>query len=106
MTVTRAEAAAMAATAARFEQVNDTLRGRLRRLMGELDVLHTQWQGAGGRSFAQVKLAWARDQEQLSAALGETASAMRTAGAQYTATDTTASDRFRPRAGGSLNLPL
>lgn len=106
MAVTKAEAAALASTASRFEQVNDSLRGKLRRLMTELDVLHTQWQGAGGRSFAQVKLAWANDQEQLHGALGETAAAMRSAASQYTAVDTTASDRFRPRTGGSVALPL
>jgi WXG100 family type VII secretion target len=106
MAVTKAEAAALAATATRFEQVNDSLRGRLRRLMGELDVLHTQWQGAGGRSFTQVKLAWADDQEQLHAALGDTAAAMRSAASQYAATDSAASDRFQPRASGPIALPL
>lgn len=106
MTVTRAEAAQLTSTAANFDRANDALRDQLRRLMTELEVLHTQWQGAGGRSFTQVKLAWAADQEQLHAALADTASAMRSAASHYSATDIHASDRFRPHQGGSIALPL
>jgi WXG100 family type VII secretion target len=106
MTETRAEAAALATTATRFDDVNAALRDRLRRLMTELDTLHTQWQGAGGRSFAQVQAAWARDQEQLHNALGDTAAALRGAASGYDATDIAASARFRPQAGSPISLPL
>lgn len=105
MATTQAEAAVMQATAAKFDQVNGSLQDMLRRLMGELDVLRSQWQGAGGRSFEQVKLAWADDQALLQRTLAETASAMRSSGQQYTAVDTAASTRLAPR-GGRLDLPL
>lgn len=95
----------MQATAAKFDQVNESLQDMLRRLMGELDVLRSQWQGAGGRSFEQVKTAWAADQAALHRALAETASAMRSSGQNYAAVDTAASTRLSPR-GGRLNLPL
>jgi WXG100 family type VII secretion target len=87
----------MQTTARRFEDVNASLDGMLRRLLNELEGLRSQWTGAGGRSFEQVKLAWAADQEKLHRALAETATAVRTAGQQYTATDTTAADRFTVR---------
>jgi len=105
MATTQAEAAVMRATAAKFDQANESLQGMLRRLMGELDVLRSQWQGAGGRSFEQVKLAWAEDQAALHRALAETASAMRSSGQNYSVADTAASTRLSPR-GGRLNLPL
>jgi WXG100 family type VII secretion target len=84
----------MQTTARRFDDVGASLDGMLRRLMGELEGLRTQWTGAGGRSFEQVKQAWAADQEKLHRALAETANAVRTAGQQYTATDTAAAGRF------------
>ena len=77
MATTQAQADVMAQTAARFDQVNRSLEAMLRRLMAELDVLRTQWQGAGGRSFEQVKTAWAHDQELLHRTLAETATAIR-----------------------------
>jgi WXG100 family type VII secretion target len=94
MSVSQTSAELMETTARRFENANGSLDGMLRRLMNELEGLRTQWTGAGGRSFEQVKQAWAADQEKLNRALAETATAMRTAGRQYTATDTAASDRF------------
>jgi WXG100 family type VII secretion target len=94
MATTQAQAAVMEQTAAKFDQVNESLQSTLKRLLGELEVLRTQWQGAGGASFEQVKLAWAADQEALQRALGETATAIRTSGRQYQATDTVAADRL------------
>jgi WXG100 family type VII secretion target len=84
----------MESTARRFENVNGSLDGMLRRLMNELEGLRTQWTGAGGRSFEQVKQAWAADQQKLNRSLAETATAMHTAGRQYTATDSAAANRF------------
>lgn len=106
MATTQAEAAVMAATAAKFDQVNTSLQEMLRRLMSELDALRTQWQGAGGRSFEQVRLAWAHDQELLHRTLAETASAMRDSARQYTAADGAASGRLAPMRTGTIQLPL
>ncbi len=94
----------MQATAGKFDQANASLQRMLSKLMGELDVLRTQWQGAGGRSFEQVKLAWADDQKVLQDTLAETAAAMRGAGQHYTVTDVAASARLTPR--GRMDLPL
>lgn len=95
----------MAATAARFDSVNDSLQGMLRRLMTELEALHTAWRGAGGRSFHQVKEAWAADQAALSRALAETAEAIRTSGRQYTSADADAAQRVAASHRG-VSLPL
>ncbi len=103
---TQAQAAVMERTAARFEQVNQSLQGMLSRLLSELEVLRSQWQGAGGRSFEQVKLAWADDQQALSRALAETASAIRTSGRRYDATDSDAAGRMTSAGRGGLRLPL
>jgi WXG100 family type VII secretion target len=96
----------MQQTANRFDQVNQALQGMLRSLLGELEVLRTQWQGAGGASFEQVKLAWSEDQQTLHQALAETATAIRTSGRQYAATDTAAADRLGGGHRGGLRLPL
>jgi WXG100 family type VII secretion target len=101
MSTTHAEAAVMAATAARFDQVNHALQDILRRLLHELSVLRDQWQGAGGSSFEQVKLAWADDQQALHRALAETATAIRTSGHRYQISDGQAAGRL-----GTLPLPL
>jgi WXG100 family type VII secretion target len=105
MATTHAEAAVMQQAADRFDQVNQALEGMLRSLLGELEGLRTQWQGAGGASFEQVKLAWSEDQQALHQALAETATAIRTSGRQYAAADTTAADRLGGHRGG-LQLPL
>lgn len=94
MSVSQTSTELMQTTARRFDDVGSSLDGMLRRLMSELEGLRTQWTGAGGRSFEQVKQAWAADQEKLHRALAETANAVRTAGQQYTVTDTAAADRF------------
>lgn len=103
---TEAQAAVMRQTADKFEQTNQSLQTMLKSLMGELEVLRTQWQGAGGSSFEQVKQTWSEDQTALHQALGETATAIRTSGTQYTMTDTSAADRLGGHRGGSRQLPL
>lgn len=105
VSTTQAQAEVMERTAARFEQVNQALDTMLKRLMGELDALKPQWQGAGGRTFDETRRAWAEDQQRMHRALAETATAIRTAGRDYTATDAAAAGRARS-ARGSLSLPL
>jgi len=104
MQTTHAEAAVMLQTATRFDNVNSSLQSTLKRLLQELEVLHTQWQGAGGRSFEQVKQEWADDQSTLNQALADTAESMRRASGQYTSSDSNAASRLRPRA--TVSLPL
>jgi WXG100 family type VII secretion target len=103
---TQAQAVVMRQTADKFDQVNQSLEAMLRSLMSELEGLRTQWQGAGGRSFEQVKIAWSEDQAALHQALAETAQAIRTSGQQYTVSDTAAADRFGTPASGGRQLPL
>ena len=95
----------METTAAKFEGVNDSLQSMLNTLMSELSVLQTAWQGAGGRSFEQVKQAWERDQKAIQQALLETATAIRTSGQQYTTSDEEAAGRVSASNRG-INLPL
>jgi len=96
----------MRQTADKFDQTNQSLQGMLKTLLAELEGLRSQWQGAGGRSFEQVKLAWSEDQEALHQALGETAQGIRTSGHQYTASDAAAADRLGTHRGGGRQLPL
>ncbi len=102
MSVSQTSTELMQTTARKFEEVNQSLDGMLRRLLSELEGLRSQWTGAGGRSFEQVKQAWAADQEKLHRALGETATAIRTAGQRYAVTDASAAERMTIRH----NLPL
>jgi WXG100 family type VII secretion target len=95
----------MRQTADKFDQVNQSLQSMLQSLLSELETLRTQWQGAGGHSFEQVKQAWAEDQQALQQALGETATAIRTSGTQYTTTDNAAADRLGTQRGRQ-QLPL
>lgn len=95
----------MEQTAAKFEAVNNSLQGMLTRLMSELEVLQTAWQGAGGRSFTQVKQAWQQDQQAIQRALQETATAIRTSGQQYSASDSEAANRVAATNTG-VQLPL
>lgn len=95
----------MESAAGKFESVNESLQGMLTRLMNELQALQSAWKGAGGTSFEQVKQAYEGNQKKLSEALRETATAIRTSGKQYTATDEDA----RAMVGGintQVNLPL
>ncbi len=102
---TQAEAAVMQQTAAKFEQVDQSLQTMLTGLMAELEVLQQAWRGAGGRSFEQVKQQWAQDQAALQRALRETATAIRTAGQQYDVSDTEAATRVGGTHRG-IQLPL
>lgn len=106
MPTTQAQAALMRSTAATFDSVNQGLESMLRRLMDELDVLRTRWQGAGGRSFEQVRQRWAVDQRALNRALAETAEAIRTAGQRYDASDVVAAGRLGDAGHRGLSLPL
>ncbi|GIF76620.1 WXG100 family type VII secretion target [Asanoa siamensis] len=105
MSQTQAQAAVMQQTAARFEQVDQSLQSMLTNLMAELAVLQTAWRGAGGRSFEQVKQQWGQDQAAMQRALRETAGAIRTAGRQYEATDSEAASRIATTNRG-IQLPL
>jgi WXG100 family type VII secretion target len=102
---TQAEAAVMEATAKKFEAANDSLQSMLSRLMGELESLQTAWQGAGGRSFTQVKQRWSEDQQKIQRALAETAAAIRTSGVQYGTSDSEAASRVAASNRG-VDLPL
>ena len=106
MSQTQAEAAVLRQTAQRFEQVDESLQSTLTRLMAELEDLQTAWQGAGGRSFAQVKQVWSRNQAAIQQALRETATAIRTAGQRYDASDAEAARRVSAVDRGSIRLPL
>lgn len=103
---TKAEAAVMDSTAAKVEQVNDSLQSMLRGLMSELEVLQSAWVGRGGQSFTQVKQQWAQDQAAMQQALAETATAIRSSGVSYDATDSEASSRMAASNPGGLRLPL
>jgi WXG100 family type VII secretion target len=102
---TQAEAAVMQSTAAKFEEVDQSLQSMLSSLLAELEVLQTAWRGAGGRSFEQVKQAWSQDQSNLQRALRETATAIRTAGRQYDSSDSDAASRVATTNRG-IQLPL
>jgi WXG100 family type VII secretion target len=95
----------METTAAKFDEVNQSLQGMLSGLLGELEMLQTAWRGMGGRSFESVKQAWAEDQKVMSRALAETASAIRTSGVRYDASDSEAASRVAA-TNRSVQLPL
>ncbi|WP_312882036.1 WXG100 family type VII secretion target [Micromonospora polyrhachis] len=101
-----ADAAVMAQTATKFERADEALQKMLSGLMVELAALQTEWQGSGGRSFEQVKLAWEQDQRAIHDALRQTAGAIRTAGRQYDTTDTDAGSRVASTNRGGIQLPL
>lgn len=106
MSETASEAAIMAATAQKFDSSNDELQTMLSRLLSELEVLQTSWVGRAGTSFEQVKIAWAEDQKTLHNALAETATAIRTAGQEYTRADEEQAGRVSARNTGGINLAL
>ncbi|GLH94739.1 WXG100 family type VII secretion target [Phytohabitans aurantiacus] len=105
MTQTRADAAVMRQTAARFDEVSRGLEAMLSGLLVELAALQSQWRGAGGRSFQQVQAQWAADQRAIQQALVETAAALRASGTGYDATDTQAATRVATVNRG-ISLPL
>jgi WXG100 family type VII secretion target len=102
---TEAEAAVLERTAAKFDQVNRDLEAMLKGLMAQLEVLREAWQGAGGRSFEQVKTQWADDQAAIQRTLTETAAALRAAGQSYAVADVQAAGRLAATHRG-LDLPL
>ncbi|MET8120536.1 WXG100 family type VII secretion target [Micromonospora sp. NPDC005189] len=106
MSQTQAEAAVMHQTAAKFEQVDQSLQSMLTGLLAELEVLQQAWRGAGGRSFEQVKQQWSQDQAALHRALRETAGAVRTAGRQYNVSDDEVASRVAGTNRGGIQLPL
>ena len=92
----------MAQVAAKFDDVQASLRSTLTNLLREVESVRADWQGRGGESFQQVTAAWGNDQQRLLTALSETATAIRTAGRVYTATDESAGHRM----SSSITLPL
>ena len=70
---TKAEAAVMASTAAKFDHVNDSLQSMLSTLMSELSALNGTWRGLGASAFEQVKSQYAADLKALNQALAQTA---------------------------------
>ncbi|MEU7612294.1 MULTISPECIES: WXG100 family type VII secretion target [unclassified Micromonospora] len=106
MSQTQAEAAVMQQTAAKFEQIDQSLQSMLTGLLAELQVLQQAWRGAGGRSFEQVKQQWSQDQVALHRALRETAGAIRTAGRQYDVSDDEVASRVAGTNRGGIQLPL
>jgi WXG100 family type VII secretion target len=102
---TQAEAAVMEQTAAKFEGVNQSLQSMLTTLMGELQMLEKAWIGQGGGAFTQVKQAYEASQQKLQRALAETATAIRTSGQKYSASDSEAAGRVSA-TNANVTLPL
>ncbi len=105
MSQTKANAQMMASTAAKLDEVNDSLQSMLKGLMSELEALQSGWVGHGGKAFWLVKQDWAEKQEKMSHALAETAGKIRTSGTSYDTTDTEASSRMAATNRG-IQLPL
>ncbi|MFI1994630.1 WXG100 family type VII secretion target [Actinoplanes sp. NPDC020271] len=105
MAYTQAEAAVMARTARRFDQVNGALQTMLSTLMSELSLLNGAWKGLGATAFEQVKAQYAADLQSLNNALAETAESIRVSGVGYQTTDSDAASRVA-RTGGTFTLPL
>ncbi|GIF19870.1 hypothetical protein Ate02nite_26000 [Paractinoplanes tereljensis] len=102
---TQAEAAVMAQTATKFENVNQELQSMLSTLMSELSVLSSAWKGRGAHAFEQVKTQYQADLQKLNQALSETAVAIKDSGHHYTTTDDEAASKLT-QSGGSFQLPL
>ena len=95
MSSTQAEAAVMAQVSSKFEDAGASLNRILSDLLVEVDSVKSEWVGRGGSSFQQVTGAWGEDQRRLLEALSQTATAVRTAGRSYVATDDAAADRMK-----------
>ncbi len=93
----------MAQVSSKFEDAGASLSQILSALMTEVDAVRADWVGRGGASFQQVMQMWGEDQRRLLRALSETATAIRTAGRSYAATDDAAADRMRVP---DVTLPL
>jgi WXG100 family type VII secretion target len=105
MAQTQSDHEKMASTAAKFDQVNDSLQATLRQLMSELSTLGGTWKGRGGTAFEHVKQQYAADLKKLNQALSETAESIRVSGVGYNTTDTDAASRVTS-TGGNFQLPL
>jgi ESAT-6 family protein len=103
---TQAESAVMASTAAKFETANQELTSMLNNLMSELSALSSAWKGLGAMEFEKVKQQYAKDLNDLNKALGDTATAIRTSGVSYDASDSEAAARVTKSGGGGHSLPL
>jgi ESAT-6 family protein len=103
---TQAESAVMASTAAKFETANQELTSMLNNLMSELSVLSSAWKGRGAMEFEKVKQQYAKDLNDLNKALADTATAIRTSGVSYDASDSEAAARVTKSGGGGHSLPL
>ena len=102
---TQAESAVMASTAAKFDQVNESLQTMLSTLMSELSTLSTTWKGLGATAFEQVKMQYAADLKSLNSALAQTSESIRQSGKSYDTTDIDAASRVSG-TGGTFKLPL
>jgi WXG100 family type VII secretion target len=102
---TEAEAAVMATTATKFENVNAGLQSMLKTLMSELSGLSGAWKGVGAAEFEKVKQQYAADLQALNRALSDTAEAVRSSGQNYSASDANAASRIT-KSGGGHTLPL
>jgi WXG100 family type VII secretion target len=103
VSTTQAQAAVMEQVAARFDDVQQSIQTTLNSLMREVESVRSAWQGRGAATFEQVSVAWADDQRRMLRALAETATAIRTAGRFYTATDDEVASRMNV---GTVTLPL
>ncbi len=103
---TQAESAAMANAAVNFDTVNSSLTSMLNKLMSDLSMLSSAWKGMAAGEFEKVKAQYARDLRDLNRALGETATAVRTSGVRYDASDSEAASRVTKSGGGGYTLPL
>ena len=102
---TQTESAVMAQTAAKFDQVNQSLQSMLSTLMSELSSLSGTWKGLGAAAFEQVKQQYEADLKTLNQALADTADSIRQSGVGYHSTDTDAASRVAG-TGGNFSLPL
>jgi WXG100 family type VII secretion target len=102
---TRAAAGALAHGASRFTDSKESLHATLSQLMNELSALSSGWGGRGFVAFESTKEEFARNMRALNEVLQETATAIRTSGDHYTATDDDAASRVT-HAGGNYSLPL
>jgi len=102
---TQTDSAVMAQTAAKFDQVNQSLQSMLSTLMSELSTLSGTWKGLGATAFEQVKQQYEADLKTLNQALADTADSIRQSGVGYHSTDTDAASRVAG-TGGNFSLPL
>jgi WXG100 family type VII secretion target len=106
MSQTQASTPEMNAVAGKFEQTNSDLTQTLNALMDKLSDLQTTWVGSGGRAFESVKLQYQQDLQKLNQALATTAEAIKTSGASYESSDSSAASLITKSGGGGVSLPL